>query len=338
MKNLNKSLLATSFVALTLTLSPYAHAHVHEATPADNHAPIGVMGDHNHNAGEFMLSYRHARMEMKSIYNGSDQITRGDVLNSYMMAPVEMKMEAHMFGGMYGVTDNFTLMAMVPYIEKEMTMINQAGVMNTSSSRGVGDLKITSLITLNEKMDHESKDKWLLNVGASLPTGSIEERSDTGQKLAYPMQLGSGTIDPIVRLTYTHHEQDWSWGAQGNGVFRLGTNDQGYRLGHEYGATAWVAKNVHEKVSLSGRLEGRSWGDIYGRDTELNPAMSPAARTDLKGGKRVDAFIGVNFYQTGDFAKDHRLAAEFGMPLYQDLDGPQLSADYRLVLGWQYSW
>ena len=182
---------------------------------------------------------------MKSIYNGSDQITRGDVLNSYMMAPVEMKMEAHMFGGMYGVTDNFTLMAMVPYIEKEMTMINQAGVMNTSSSRGVGDLKITSLITLNEKMDHESKDKWLLNVGASLPTGSIEERSDTGQKLAYPMQLGSGTIDPIVRLTYTHHEQDWSWGAQGNGVFRLGTNDQGYRLGHEYGATTGRNRQVN---------------------------------------------------------------------------------------------
>lgn len=31
---------------------------------ADGHAPIGVMGDHTHAAGEWMFSYRYMRMEM----------------------------------------------------------------------------------------------------------------------------------------------------------------------------------------------------------------------------------------------------------------------------------
>ncbi len=33
----------------------------------------------------------------------------------------------------------------------------------------------------------------------------------------------------------------------------------------------------------------------------------------------------------------YRLTVEIGLPLYQDLDGPQLKSDYSLTIGWQLS-
>ncbi|MBL1433504.1 MAG: hypothetical protein COB94_008715 [Gammaproteobacteria bacterium] len=37
---------------------PIAHAHNWDLGVPDSHAPMGVMGDHNHKVGELMLSYR----------------------------------------------------------------------------------------------------------------------------------------------------------------------------------------------------------------------------------------------------------------------------------------
>ena len=40
----------------------------HGAVRADGHAPIGVMGDHLHKRGEWMLSYRFMRMNMEGTH------------------------------------------------------------------------------------------------------------------------------------------------------------------------------------------------------------------------------------------------------------------------------
>jgi len=34
--------------------------------------------------------------------------------------------------------------------------------------------------------------------------------------------------------------------------------------------------------------------------------------------------------------RGHRLALEVGRPVYQNLDGPQLEADWTATLGWQW--
>ena len=39
-----------------------AHAQSWSASRVDSHAPLGVMGDHPHEAGEWMLSFRAMRM------------------------------------------------------------------------------------------------------------------------------------------------------------------------------------------------------------------------------------------------------------------------------------
>ncbi len=336
---MKKLILSMAFLCLS------APAFADSIPLPDSHAPLGVMGDHRHNEGEWMLSYRYGAMNMKGNRRGTDSVPTSDVLSQFMMAPEKMTMDMHMFGAMYGYSDDVTVMAMIPYIEKDMTIVNRIGARFKTSSSGFGDLKLTALYKLYDKVASSKpvrdSEKVHLNLGLSLPTGSTNERDDTpmvaNQKLPYPMQLGSGTYDPILGITYVRHLNDWSWGGQAAATFRTGENDENYRLGHEYNMTAWGAKKLNNTVSISARLDGKKWSDIEGADADLNPMMTPTARTDLRGGERIDALVGLNFIAPEGAMKSQRLALEVGMPIYQDLDGPQLETDMRFMLGWQYA-
>lgn len=297
----------------------------------DSHAPIGVMGDHTHHAGEWMLSYRYMRMEMDGNRDGTDSVSDARVLEDFMVTPTRMTMEMHMIGAMYAPTDDLTLMAMVPFVSNEMDHLTRMGVRFTTETEGIGDVRLAGLLKLHDEGD----DRLHANLGLSLPTGSIDERDDTpagNVVLPYPMQLGSGTYDLMPGLTWLGQRGDWSFGAQLVQTFRIGENERDYRLGNRTDLTAWGAYRFSEEFSASLRLAGSRLGNIHGQDETLNPMMIPTADADLRGGRRVDAFVGVN-YRSGA----HRLALEYGLPAYQDLDGPQLETDSVLVLGYQVS-
>jgi len=314
----------------------FANSHI-------SRAPIGIMGDHNHGAGQWMTSYRYSRMNMSGNRDGGNSISTSDVLKNYMVSPLDMAMEMHMFGLMYGVRDDLTFMGMVPYVRKTMSHVNRMNVNFKTKSAGIGDVKLSGIYTLfdsgaeHKKMGHNHiGSNTLLNFGVTLPTGSIDNRDNTPmgyQKLPYPMQIGSGTFNPNIGISYSNNNDSFSWGAKADGILRFGKNDEGYRLGNEYIANLWAAKNVSEEVNLSARIEGKSWGDVNGKDSDLNPMMVPTARADLRGGTRADALFGFGIYTPK--LGDSRVAIEFGLPLYQNLDGPQLETDYRLTLGWQ---
>ncbi|MCY3985517.1 MAG: transporter [Candidatus Dadabacteria bacterium] len=312
----------------------------------DDHAPIGVMGDHTHKAGEWMVSYRYGSMKMDGNRDGTNDLTSAEVLSDFMVAPLDMTMEMHMFGLMYGVSDKLTLMGMGSYVRKSMNHVTRMQRKFEVETRGFGDTKLLGLFTVynsgkNSGSTHRSRDNIHLNLGISLPTGDTDKRGDTpageNQKLPYPMQLGSGTYDPIFAVTWVKKYSEWSTGLQSGCVLRFGENNESYRLGNEYGATAWVAKNLSEYTSLSLRIQGKIRDKIEGRDEELNPNMVPTARPDLSSRKSVRGFAGLNIYKPKGALSGNRLAIEIGLPLYQDLDGPQLKNDYSFTIGWQLS-
>lgn len=113
-------------------------------------------------------------------------------------------------------------------------------------------------------------------------------------------------------------------------------NDNGYRLGNKYTATTWIARNIADFASLSFRLDGEAWDDVSGRDASLPLTAIAGANPDELAGERVMANIGLNLL--GDNAlSGHRLAAEFGLPIYQRYSSPQPDMDYRLALAWQWA-
>ena len=65
----------------------------------DAHAPIGVMGDHNHNAGEFMFSYRYKLMEMNGNRIGTNKVSNQRVLQDFLVTPTDMTMQMNTHPG-----------------------------------------------------------------------------------------------------------------------------------------------------------------------------------------------------------------------------------------------
>ncbi len=257
-----------------------------------------------------------------------------------MVTPLEMPMRMHMFGAMYAPSDRLTLMAMVPYVTIDMDHRTRMGGTFTTESGGIGDVKLSGLVRLFNR-DRQAAHAHL---GVGIPTGSIDEEDVTPAsagaevRLPYPMQVGSGTWDLLPGITYLGQGDRFSWGAQAQGTVRLGENDHGYAFGNRALGTAWGAWRWSDWLSGSLRVEGQAWSDVGGADAALNPRMVPTADPDLRGGRRVDALLGVNFEVAEGRLHGQRLAVEFGRPLFQSLDGPQLETDWVLTLGWQYAW
>ena len=303
----------------------------------DGHAPISVMGEHTHSAGEWMASYRYMNMQMNGLYMGDSKISSSNT--DYNMAPEDMEMQMHMIGMMYAPNNELTLMAMTNYVSNSMTMMNKmSGQQSSMKSSGWGDTTIGGLY----KFHDDNRARAHFGLGLSLPTGSTTETLTTGmgqvRHQPFGMQLGTGTFDLLPSLTYLHQPSDnWSWGAQANGRLHLGSNNQGYSLGDSIGAQSWIARNLTEWASVSLRLGAKSWSRIDGdTDNSVNQGMtSSAADPNNYGGTRIDIGAGLNLWHPGN---GFRVATELTTPLYQQLDGPQLGNDWTLTLGTQFAW
>ena len=300
----------------------------------DDHAPLGVMGDHVHHAGEFMLSFRSSFMGMRGNRDDGDRLSTSDVLADFPVTPTRMNMEMHMAGLMWAPSDRITLMAMVPYVRMDMDHETRMGGRFTTRSEGLGDISVSGLFSVFRNEQHRVQ----LNLGLGLPTGSISAEDDTPlgrTRLPYPMQIGSGTFDALPAVVYAGRADAWSWGGQLRAKIRLHRNRRDYRRGHEIGVTAWLARELLPWASASLRLDYLRFGDFEGADPGLNPMLIPTARPDLRGGQRLDLLLGLNTLVTGGPLAGHRFALEGGVPIFQRLDGPQLETDFRVVAGWQ---
>ena len=316
-----------SGTALSVTAQEHEHSHAQAITP------LAIMGSHLHQRGEWMFSYQYMNMDMEGNRTGTNRVSTQDIFNAgYTVAPLSMSMQMHMFGAMYGVTDTVSMMLMAPYLVSEMDHVTVMNVPFTTSSEGWGDIKLTTSIGLV----NEHATQLLINAGISLPTGSIDERDNTpmmaNAKLPYPMQLGSGTYDMLFGATYIARAASWSWGAQGLAIVRTGTNDNNYTLGNRIDITGWLARAFTDAQSGSIRLLYADWQNIDGSDPELNPMMVPTADPNLRAGSRADIAVGYRFS-----IHAHNLGFEYSLPIYQDLEGPQLETESILSVNWQYS-
>ncbi len=331
---------------LSITIFLLTLSVVMADTPKEHHdcpAPIGVMGEHQHKAGEMMLGYRFMTMNMQGLQSGTDAVETADVLKDFMMAPTTMVMRMHMFGAMYAPHDKITFMGMTSYQQRSMEMEgahmhttghhNHPVGMHEMSSAGIGDVKLDSLLTLWK--GHNVT--FLGNVGISCPTGSITQQAEDGTVLPYRMQLGSGSFEARPGITVSGTHGNWSYGGQLRGVFPLNTNASEYRHGNMFTATTWGARRVNNWISLSARLLFSHQGNITGKHPDLDIKRSPSHRPEFQGFNRFDIAISSNLIVPKGALAGQRLAIEVMVPVYQNLTGTQLKNRWKLVLGWQYA-
>jgi hypothetical protein len=264
--------------------------------PSD-HGPAGVMTDHMHEAGEFMIGYRYMfDYSGDAMLRGWDEIDDMPLAHAgFASTPERMTMHMHMLDLMYAPTDWLTLMLMPQHMTMNMRMRDVAGAIghdeheeeegahsghgagpHEHSTSGLGDTVMTALVRLLEKNGHHVH----IALGLSAPTGSVSERGHDGKFTHYMMQLGSGTWDFLPSLTYTGHSGAWGWGGQISANIKLeDENDSGFRFGDRYQGTLWGSRDLTDWLSGSVRLSYWGQGDISGH---YNGAHTVRARPICK--------------------------------------------------------
>lgn len=362
------------FACLSVTISnpvsaqedhSHHNKHNHMANSHDHHAahfghsknPGGVMGGHMHNKGEWMVSYRYMHMDMHGSRDGTDDIDPLTIATSvtnplggpatFRVVPTDMTMDMHMLGAMYAPSDVVTVMVMANYLEKEMDHVTFAGMAGTgirgtftTESNGWGDTKLSSLIRVYEDDMHHVH----LHAGLSLPTGSIDETAQVLTpmntrpilRMPYSMQLGTGTYDLLPGVTYLGQADQWSWGGQYNAEIRLeDENDEGYSWGDKHSVSVWGAYEWAPWINNSLRLTGTTQDSIDGQDSQITAPVQ-TADPDNYGGETVELGIGVNLIAQKGPLEDQVFSIEANVPLYRDLNGPQLETDWTLTAGFKY--
>jgi hypothetical protein len=296
---------------------------------------------------------------MQGSLSGASAIGGDRVLQQYIMAPGKMLMDMHMLMAMYGITDRITVMGMGSYTSTHMSMdMSMYGMMNMQGmdmskmdmsamnstmtmydhSGGLGDTKLYILYKLISRSNHE----LLFSNGLNLPTGSISLRGNMmgeGGRKSYGMQLGTGTYDWLPGLTYTGQSARFSWGLQATGTVNLGYNRFGYRTGNGANATSWLAYRWNNWLSNSIRFDATATGAISGYDKEVAPYRTSDPMADVKnsGARRAAALAGLNVLIPKGVLKGNSFSVEYGLPVYQDVNGIQMRTTQYLYAGWQYS-
>ena len=293
------------------------------------------------------LSYSYHFSKFDEYLDDSKRVPVDDVLFSpgeeprtdknFPVVPTEIEQEIHSLVLSYDVRADFSLSVSIPYIKQStdhVSIIPGYSAFNISSE-GLGDVSVVG----NYRFRQSISGHWQAGLGVSFPTGSIDEEGDTprargDQQLPYSMQLGSGTYDVPAYIAYRGNEYAFDWGVGLSGKLRLGENDRDYSLGNRVSAVTWLRLTTIGLVQPSIKLNYRYWGDIDGEDKSLTvpgpfPYPAPVVDPSLFGGDMASVALGLRVPVMSPY---RYVDVEFAKPIYQSLNGPQSSEDYRFSI------
>lgn len=124
----------------------------------------------------------------------------------------------------YGVTEKFALIGIAPYLDKTF---RTGGV--ERGDHGVGDATLLGRHQVFQLDRPGETFRAQLLGGLKFPTGEDDERDALG-RLPQPLQLGSGSYDPVVAGVFTW--QRLRWQADFDVVYKINTEANDFRFGN----------------------------------------------------------------------------------------------------------
>ncbi len=232
-----------------------------------------------------------------------------------------------------GVTGRVTLGLFLPFVHRQHDHIafEQDGAgQGTFDFSGVGDVTMEGRYALLASLN-PGKSTFAIGVGVKLPTGSSEKSGkhfEDGklemESAERSIQPGSGSWDPIFSAYYLQRIGFFTGFA--NATIRLATGDEGYSFGNEtlvnLGGSASVSERLEALAQVNARFTGRDESEEEFELFEQNTGgdylfLSPGLRLNL--GRSIAAYTFVQ------------------IPLYRYVNGNQLTADWSVTVGLNYS-
>jgi len=306
----------------------------------DRDAPLGVPFTQTLDVGQWLVAYTYHYTSKEGLRDGSVDFTSANLFAppfNYTVLPTEMTTQTHQLEALYGWDGDWTVFARLPVHVKDMDNLTSTMATFETSSSGIGDVMLGGARTVGE-IDGELIQ---LHIGLSIPTGSIDERdrdqNGMSQLLPYTMQLGTGTFDLHPGVTYKMQLESWSWGLQGRGRIHIEKNSDDWAVSDGFTFSGWAQTPFNDTTSGSLRVELNSWGDYHGENLELEARQNENPLNDeaFQGGMRIDLLAGLNVDLGRDSQRSQRVVIEGGVPVDEWLDGPQLSVEWLLTVGYQ---
>ena len=338
----------------------------HAQERAIAHAPIGVMGDHYHGKGEWMVSARYMRMLMSGNRTGTTDLTDQNILalsNPYQMAnmstklsvvPQDMAMDMTMLGVMYAPSDVVTLMGMGMFTQKSMDLNTYQGAMpmggmggmqrnllgSFSTSTGdLADISLSGLIRLYEGDVSRVHAQVGIeqSVGANDSSGEVLTPMNMRMKMTLPygMQNGDGATSAVSALTYVAalDSRVYGWQLRSQNAIRTNT----WNFGDVVSLTGWLQQELARRTSVSFRVTHQRQDAIDGRNTAISAPVQTANPANY-GGTVTEIGIGLNqVLSIFPGAHSDRIGIELFYPVQQDLNGPQMKSGLTFQVGYQKS-
>ncbi len=293
------------------------------------------------------IEYSYRRLHLDGYQMDDNTVGLMDILYShgemrtdrnFPVLPVKSTQEVHSFNLSYKVNNKLKLSLIVPLVRQDTDHISSMmgfDAFNIASS-GIGDISLLS----TWYMPINDLSAWQFSGGISIPTGSIDEKGDTPrngagtlEQLPFTKQLGTGTWDLPLSLSYLHNYGSWDFGTQLTARIHFGKNDRDYHLGNRYGLNLWAQYFTNSYFHPGVKLAWQHIEPISGFDVDLMvpgpfPFTNAISNPDFFGGNNINLSLLMKVCNAETNCKKYA-DLEFTKPVYRNMTGVQPKEDYQ---------
>jgi len=363
---MRRKFLSLAAIAMAIVLLSPVNAHAYLGlccAKCGGNMPMNIAGGGIPETKEFRIKIQPMFMRMQGLRSGASNVDGNSLLGApaagkYMAVQKNMNMSMLNLAMGYSFSDDFFAGIMPMYKDNRMdmtfnsvmtTLTKQSGY--TMKSSGMADTMLMTKYRVYSDDPLIPTNEASLFVGASLPSGSINQRNSTHplavrrtELLPYSMQLGSGTVDPMLGLLYQGSSSPWWWGLDGVYTGRWYDNSRNYRLGDGVKVDAYVMNQLSYNFLWQVQANFEWKGHIHGQADEAasgfsghavhgnaaSPFMTPLWNPYNYGGVKTSITVGLQWQP----APLHIIDISVKLPVYQRLNGVQLKDQFGVMLTW----
>jgi len=226
-----------------------------------------------------------------------------------------------LLGGEYGFAQNWAVGLILPYSNREHLHIHDPGGTGELESWQFDNLGDVRLKVRYQSAGHIANElSWTLNGGLKLPTGKYDVQNSAGETAERSVQPGTGTTDLLLGGGIAYSPLSMPVNLFANLQLQSPLNERdGYRPGWHAGLQAGG------QYPLTGRLDLVLQANLMhsGSDSGVN------AEPDESGRTQVAIVPGLTY----SWPNGMMLYGMLELPVYQNVNGIQLTYDYAVSMG-----
>lgn len=225
----------------------------------------------------------------------------------------------------YGLTEKFTLFGIAPYLDKTLYLTTLAG-RQTRGVFGLGDMRFLARYTLGQWDKPGETSRLTPFIGLEVPTGE-DDQGDSLGRLPQPLQLGSGSWDPVIGTVFTRQTLKRQFDSSISYKFNTAAN------GFEFGDALNLDLSYQHRIwprQLGKGVPGYLYAVVESNMIWQDNNKVFGIRDANSGGTTLYLAPGIQ-YATKRFI----LETAVQLPVIQDLNGTALENDFIVTAGFR---